>query len=38
MLGQAPDWVNLKVNTMFNLQAKPTDHYFKKPFEVNQLT
>lgn len=38
MSGQAADSVNLKVNTVFNLGANLTDHDFKKPFEVNQLT
>lgn len=38
MSEQATDSVNLKVNTMFNLQANLTFHDFKKHFEVNQLT
>lgn len=38
MSGQAADSVNLKVNTMFDLQANLTDQEFKKLFEVNRLT
>lgn len=38
MSGQAADSANLKVNTMFDLQANLTDQEFKKLFEVNRLT
>lgn len=37
MSGQAADPVNLRVNTLFNLQVNLTDLNFKKAFEVNQL-
>ena len=38
MSRQAADTADLKVNTMFNLEANLTDRDSEKPLEVNRLT